>query len=49
LEKLDTDSKLKKLNEIESIDSFEILDIEEKLDFKPAGGGCVVINVWCSS
>lgn len=32
-EKLNPSSKLKKLNDIEFIDSFEIMDIEEKLDF----------------
>lgn len=38
--------KLKKLNELEFIDAFEILDIEEKLDFIPPGGLC--LNIWCS-
>ena len=42
LKKLETGSKLKKLNDIESIDAFEILDIEEKLDFAttPTNGSC---------
>lgn len=32
-EELKPSSKLKKLNELETIDAFEIMDIEEKLDF----------------
>ena len=34
--------QIKKLNEIEYLDTFEIIDIEEKLDFGTyEGGGCV--------
>ena len=33
-------NSMKKLNEIESVDAFEIMDIEEKLDFGVYGFGC---------
>ena len=40
------ENDIKKVNEVEYLDTFEILDVEEKLDFLPPGGAC--LNIWCS-
>ncbi len=46
IERKGSEDKLRKMNEPEYLDPFEILDLEEKLDFSPyEGGGCINNNV----
>ncbi len=40
----ENNSELKKLTDIESIDAFEIIDLEEKLDFNTVW---VEVNIGC--